>query len=221
MQLTSSPAAEKIPAIRKALQEQRIDRYLTAAGSSSELAFRLYMWNWDLSEAFQLPLHIAEVTCRNAIHRCLLARRGERWFEDATLRKLLDGKCLAELDAAIAEEHDQHKDGMTCHHVVSCLSFGFWEHLTTKRFERLLWSRGIHHSFPNAHHSLKYGDLQRKIETVRRWRNRIAHHKAIFHKDPTAKYQEAIELIEWVCADTAHWVKSVSRVSQVINLRPH
>ncbi|MBZ0217212.1 MAG: hypothetical protein K8F25_11700 [Fimbriimonadaceae bacterium] len=221
MQLTNVPAPDKVPSIVKALQEQRVNRYLPPANGDPALALSLYMWNYDLSEAFQFPLHVAEISCRNAIHNCLLDKLGDRWFEHSTFRNLLDRKFLGELDSAIAEEADAHgAANVTCHHVVSGLMFGFWEHLTTKRFDRLLWIRGIYHSFPNAPPNSNYRLLQSQIELVRRWRNRIAHHKTIFDKQPNAKFKEISDLIRWVCNDTADWVVSVSRVTSTVNLRP-
>lgn len=178
------------------------------------------MWNCALSEAFYLPLQMAEIAARNAIHRALIARVGNNWFQDAKLTGLLSQRYQTELANCIAEETAQHGANMTCHHVCSGMTFGFWEHLTTKRFHRLLWKWGIQHNFPNAPMGTTPLDLHDLIEKVRRWRNRIAHHKAIFDKGPASKYHDTISLIRWVCTDTASWVASISNVQQVINAKP-
>jgi hypothetical protein len=58
------------------------------------------------------------------------------------------------------------------------------------------------------------------IESVRRWRNRIAHHQAIFDKGPVRKHNDALELIRWVCGDTGGWVAGSSEVPKAIAMRP-
>jgi hypothetical protein len=132
----------------------------------------------------------------------------------------LEDRFRAELAEAVGKERDQHGASLTPHHVVSALTFGFWEHLATKRFERYLWAKGIQYAFPNAPKGKTFEDLHALIESVRRWRNRIAHHRAIFDKGPSRKHQDALELIKWVCGDTATWVASVSKVPTALALRP-
>lgn len=219
MQLTQLPNPEAVSRIQEALQEQRISRYMPAAGGDVNLALQFYVWNCDICQAFYIPLHIAEVISRNAIHRCLLARLGENWCDHSVFKGILSHRMRSDLENAVAEERGQHGDDMTNHHVVSALGFGFWEHLLTKRFERLLWIRGMHHSFPGAANKRR-ADVHDLVERLRRWRNRIAHHQAIFDKSPTKKHQEVLALIQWVCTDTAAWVSSISKVPEIINLRP-
>ena len=81
MQLTNAPTAVQFPAIIAAMHDDRIDRYVPAAGGNQEDAFRLYLWNCALCEAFYMPLHFAEIAVRNAIHSRLTARLGEQWFD--------------------------------------------------------------------------------------------------------------------------------------------
>jgi hypothetical protein len=97
---------------------------------------------------------------------------------------------------------------------------GFWQHMTTVRFERFLFPRGIQKTFRHAPWQKKRQNLHDIVEGLRRWRNRIAHHNAIFDKGPAARYQEALDLIAWTSPDLSRWVAARSRVSQVINERP-
>lgn len=220
MQLTNAPEGNAFLSIETALNGDRLARYMPAASNDKALALQLYVWNCALCEAFYGPLHFAEILCRNAIHNALQARLGQGWYQHRTFRKQLSPKFLQELDNAVADEHQQHGGAMTDNHVVSALTFGFWEHMTTKRFERLLWIRGLRHSFPNMPWQKGRQDVHDLIESTRRWRNRIAHHRAIFDKGPTAKYQDTMMLIEWICADTAAWVTEMSSVSDIIKQRP-
>ena len=220
MQLTNSPSELQLPRIEAAMNPQRLLRYMPAAGQDNAIAFKFYLWNCAISEVFYMPLHFAEIVCRNAVHSTMVFRLGEDWYNHNTFRKIIDPRFSSELDIAIADEREQHGEKITRDHIASALTFGFWEHMTTKRFQRLLWNRGISYNFPGAHYSKRLDDLHSLMEGVRRWRNRIAHHRAIFDKDPTRKYQEALELIKWVCPETAAWVTANSKVPAAIALRP-
>lgn len=220
MQLPNSPGADKFHAITNAIQKERLFRYMPAAGNNAEDALRYYIWNCRLSEGFHPVLHYSEILCRNAFNNALIARSGDKWYLDNTLKKILDNRYAGELDGAIKEETAQHKDKMTAHHVVSALTFGFWDHLATKRFERFIWSKGVREVFPNAPKTATREDVHGLIEGVRRWRNRIAHHRAIFDKGPMKKHTEALQLIEWVCPDTKAWVASISSTPAILGCRP-
>jgi hypothetical protein len=207
--------------IEAALKPARLGRYMPAAGYDREQAIKIYLWNCELSEAFQFPLHIAEVVCRNSIQKTLQVRLPNPWYEQTEFTRLLDPKQRDHLKAVVGEEREQHEKRMSDDHIVSSVQFGFWDHLTTKRFARTLWLRGIKHNFPNAYaRNLTLADVNELIQRVRRWRNRIAHHRAIFDKDPARKYEETVRLIEWTCKDTADWVRALSTVEDALARSP-
>lgn len=220
MQLPIEPDEAQFTAILKAVHDDRIDRFLPAAAGSREDAFRLYLWNCGLCEAFYLPLHFAEIAVRNAINGHLINRFGENWFENRALIGNMDPKRQAEFGELLDAERARHGDKMTCHHLVSEMSFGFWQHLLTKRFGRVVWAPGIKTAFPHLPNSMDRQEVHDRIETVRKWRNRIAHHKPIFDRGPSAKLQETLQLIHWVCHDVATWVTAATKVTVAIQLRP-
>lgn len=201
------------------LSNERLQRYSTAAVHSGVAREDIYLWNCDLSEAFHFSMHIAEITCRNSIHSALLFK-GDRWFEDPMFYKILGPHRSKDLDIAIQDETERHGDAMDANHLVSSLSFGFWEDLTTKRFARYLFPKGFQKNFKHAPWDAKLDDLHTLIESVRRWRNRIAHHNALFDKKPSSKYQDALKLISWSSPKMEAWVSARSRVNQIINMRP-
>ena len=193
---------------------------MPAAGKDMKVAFQYYLWNCSLCESFHLPLHFAEIICRNALHKGLTKRCGENWYSHKLLHTLLDERFQKELNDVVQVEMTLQGKNLTTNHIVSALTFGFWEHLSTKRFERFIWAKGLQEIFPKAPKDKTYEDLHSLIESVRRWRNRIAHHQAIFDKGPMRKYQDAIELAKWVCGDTGTWVAAVSKVPTALGLRP-
>lgn len=220
MQLPIEPNAQQLAAILSAVHDDRIDRFLPAAAGSREDAFRLYCWNGLLCEAFYLPLHFAEIAVRNAINGHLINRFGDRWYENRAIIGNLDPKRQADLSELIEAETRRHRQKMTCHHLVSEMSFGFWQHLLTKRFNRVIWARGVAVAFPNLPKSMDRQSIHDRIETIRKWRNRIAHHKPIFDRGPSAKYQEILQLTRWICHDLADWLTTASTVQTAIQLRP-
>ena len=220
MQSIALPHIEIFPLLIRALQRERLLRYLPASSEDERLAFSIYLWNGALCEAFYCVIHFAEIVCRNALHDRLLERVGERWFENATFLGILDDRFRRDLIKVTDEERRLRGAAFTAHHVVARLTLGFWEHLLTKRFKRLLWSEGVHPCFPHAPSRMKTVDLSHRVAAVRRLRNRIAHHEAIFDKKPMKTHQEAIELISWVCSGSGSWVASVSKVPAVIARRP-
>lgn len=220
MQLPILPVDDQLVAVLRAVHDDRIDRFLPAAMGSREDAFSLYLWNCSLCEAFYLPLHFAEISVRNAINNRLIDRFGERWFENRALVGNLEPRRQAEFAEILRSETARHGAGMTCHHLVSEMSFGFWQHLLTKRFNRIIWSDGMRSAFPNLPNSMGRQEVHDRVEIVRKWRNRIAHHKPIFDKGPSAKLQDTLQLIHWVCHDVAAWVTSATKVTAAIQIRP-
>jgi hypothetical protein len=220
VQLPIEPNEAQFAAIIAAVHDDRIERYLPAAQGAREDAFRLYLWNCALCESFYLPLHFAEVAVRNAIHGRLMDRIGDQWFDNVLIRNTLGERQSADLGELVRTEQQRHGNGMTAHHLVSELSFGFWQHMLTKRFARILGPRGMTDAFPNLPNELGRQEIHDRVETIRKWRNRIAHHKPIFDQGPSKKHQEALQLIRWVCHDVADWVTAAAKVTAAIDLRP-
>ncbi|MFO0437906.1 MAG: hypothetical protein ACK5YD_05205, partial [Phenylobacterium sp.] len=57
--------------------------------------------------------------------------------------------------------------------------------------------------------------VHRRLNALRRLRNRIAHHEPIFHRDLETDHAEVIEAIRWMSADTADWAMLTSRFPEV------
>lgn len=221
MQLPSPPSASQFPNVELALDPARLKRYMPAAENDKNRAFLFYLWNCAIAEAFYNPLHFVEIATRNALHAALVNRFGPSWYDGATFGAIYDrNKFSQELQTAVREETFQHGSLLTANHVASALTFGFWEHIATKKFDRTVWKKGVKAVFPGAPYNATRDDLQLLIESVRRWRNRISHHNAIFDKDPSRKFQDCLKLLQWASPDTAAWLVNIATVQQAINLRP-
>ncbi|MDB5510038.1 MAG: hypothetical protein JWL93_2507, partial [Hyphomicrobiales bacterium] len=144
MQSIAPPDGVTFPLVVQALQRERLLRYLPASSEDEHLAFSIYLWNAALCEAFYCAIHFAEIICRNALHDRLLKQLGRRWFDNATFLGIFDDRYRRDLRKVTDEERSRRGAAFTAHHVVARLTLGFWQHLLTKRFNRLLWSRGVH-----------------------------------------------------------------------------
>lgn len=206
----------------RSLNRKRLLRYAPDGSTDLSLAIKRYVWNCHLAAEFQLPLRVAEVATRNSIQRALRVRFSNPWYDDALLLKLLAPRHLQDLQAVINDEKALHGTAFSDDHLVSSLTFGFWDHLTVKRYERTLWKAGIVRSFPGS--VIENGDreqLNDLIQNVRRWRNRLAHHKSLIDKDPKRKYAETVKLIRWCNPDLAVWVENRCRVIAIADTDPN
>ena len=98
--------------VERVLSPQRIGRYLPAARGDKQLAFRLYLWNLRLCEAFYLPCHFCEVAIRNGLHEALKARFGsEDWHLDQKVLARLPERQKVELTDVIRRARAEHGDG--------------------------------------------------------------------------------------------------------------
>lgn len=221
MQPAIPPQPENLEAVRAAINEARLQRYLPASGGDTAVAFSFYLWNLSIAQAFAIPLHFAEVTCRNSMAVALARRFTEGpWYRHSRFLSILDNHNKNRLNEAIEKETVRHGRNLSDGHIVSALTFGFWENLATRRFERIIWAKGVKSVFSNSHKDMTVEDLNKMITSVRTFRNRISHHEAIFDKKPTKKHQDCLNLISLSCRATHDWVASCSRVPLAVSLRP-
>lgn len=193
-------------ALERAISRQRLQKYLAHQGGSLDLALALYERNMLLSEAFYVPLQTLEVCLRNRVHDQMRAFYGESWLTDATVAPLNDfsrsmiNEAMQELDA-----------GCSPGQIVAELKFSFWVGLHGPQYDTTLWRRALYRSFPisgGKRRSVVHG----RLNAIRRFRNRVAHHEPIFHRPIRQLHDEIVEAVGWMCADSKAWVLHHSRV---------
>jgi len=159
-------------------------------------------------------LHGIEVSLRNAAHHALSNSYGAQdWYDQAPLtvhwmRVVRDAKNKVGGNAAPGK-------------VVAELNFGFWADLCGKRNHNILWvHRKPSSAFPNT--TLSRDQIHTRLRVIQSLRNRISHHEPVLTSSKTvyaARHSrltipELIEPVEWVCIETARWVKTKFRGSQ-------
>jgi hypothetical protein len=220
MQLTFSCLPATYDAIERALSQARLGRYLGAAGQDKHYALRLYIWNARLCESFYLPTQICEVTIRNALHGALRTHHGEKWFERGGFLCTLPIRLREEMETVIADERAAYGLNMTLDHIVSGLPLGFWVRLLTSNYDEVFWPAYFSTQFPNKPTGVNRQSLYNKVEQFRKHRNKIAHHKPIFHQQLGTEYNNLLDIVGWVSPETKWFVQTLSRIQQTISDRP-
>ena len=155
---------------------------------------------------------------RNAIHHALSASYGRPgWYDLITLSQHWQAEV-----ASAKRKVQQITPGPPPPppgKVLAELSFGFWIDLLSRPHHNTLWvGKRMRTAFPNA--TLQRKDVHRRFKSIQRLRNRISHHERILtsrHKFHLGggflTLPEMIEPVEWICADTADWLKTRFRYS--------
>jgi hypothetical protein len=81
-----------------------------------------------------------------------------------------------------------------------------------------LWRPILHHAFPQA--KLPRKDVHHPLDQLRLLRNRIAHHEPILTRPLAEDYQSVLQILSWICPETATWVAHHSTVPTVLAARP-
>ncbi len=182
---------------KSAISAERLKTYEDWANSDNAEGHALYALNVALSEAFYTTLHILEITLRNSIHETLKQVHGDDWFSN---RSVINDRYKVE---KITQAKAKHNKNTTDGKIVAELTLGFWTSLFSKG-NKHLWGQILMPMF-DARRPLQRKEIARRLTSVRRLRNRIAHHEPIIHYDLISHHLEANELIGWLSTDALNW----------------
>lgn len=194
-------------ALEASISRERLAKYLDAADGDLSEALSLYERNMLISEAFYVPLQSLEVCLRNKLFEALSASFGQHWLTDHTAAPLDDHSRSFVNDAL-----SQLPTGPSPGQIVAELRFAFWVGLLARKYDADIWRHAGYKVF------LARGGKPRKavhgrMNALRRFRNRIAHHEPIFNRDLANTHAEVLEAIEWMCPATRAWTEHHSRVT--------
>ncbi len=142
------------------------------------------------------------------MHYTLTANYGvPDWYDHAPLSAYWQGK-VNEAKAAPGV-------GATPGKVIAELTFGFWVDLVKHNNHRALWvGKKLNKAFPNAG-GLTHRNIHDRLKITQRLRNRISHHERVLTSGNTLytgfdflTLAELIEVADWICADTAGWIRT-------------
>lgn len=216
-------SSEQLTNIPHILSEPRFATYLQHCGNDRNRALQLYQWNLELSAAFVVPLHLLEVSLRNAVVECLVSVHTSNWpWNQGFIRRLPSPSSgynpTRDLNNVAGMQNP------TMGKVVAELKFVFWEKMFTKRHDNRLWNSHIKTVFPNAPSALTSSQVRSKIYddviVIRKLRNRIAHHEPIFSRNNQDDYDKIHQLLGWRSLVTADWMHNIQTVTRLILERP-
>lgn len=197
-------------ALVRSLSRERLTKYVEAATGDVSAALALYERNLRLAEAFHTPLHCFEIALRNRIDDRMTERFGEHWLHDPAVPLAPDARAvIARAEAAFPTA--PATEGA----IVAELNLGFWVGLLGPRYDDNLWRQTLHAGFRVGGRPMKRRILHGRLNALRRFRNRIAHHEPIFDRNLPAVHAEIIEAVSWICPDTAAWADFNSRFAAV------
>lgn len=211
----AAPASVDVTALTRLLSAGRLATYTEACGGDREKALRLYAWNVAVASAFWGGVNVLEVAVRNVIHAELTRLAGrEDWWTGSLRLHPFEQQRIAD---AISTARRAKGDGVKPGHVVAELSFGFWTGLLANRYHQRLWVPALSQAFPCL--TGRRRELHRKQETLRKLRNRVAHHEPIFGRELAADHDRLVSVLSAISPAAVVWVQSNSRVPDVLARR--
>ena len=206
-----------IASLRAALSTPRFAAYLRRAGNDDGYGLELYLYNARLAKAFLYPLHVVEVTLRNAIDESLVAVYGPTWPFDVHFRTaVLTPDGLVTLDKAIdrAGGRRAKKD-----QVVATLTFDFWSNLFRPEYGAF-WRTKLNIVLPHLPRSISRHDIQSAVKEINQFRNRIAHHEPILDLNAIDVMARIKTVVGYRCLTTEAWMRHYTTVAQALRTRP-
>ncbi len=213
---------DQLAEIPQILSAPRFATYLQHCNNDRDYALRLYQWNLEISSAFIVPLHVVEVSIRNAVVERLGEVHTPNWPWTHGFIRSLPSPSAPVYNPQKNLTHVAMREP-TMGKVVAELKFVFWEKMFTQRHDARIWDGHINRFFPNA--PLAPERVLRKqihdyIFIVRELRNRIAHHEPIFSRNLQDDYNKMLELTLWRNAITADWMNNLQSVTNLLMTRP-
>lgn len=201
-------------ALEAALSAPRLAPYLLAANRDLSRALRLHRWNTAVRAAFLGPLEYLEIPLRNAMDREMGGEFGACWFDNTGFLPPLALQTIARVKSELQQ------DGKTSSppNVVANLSFGFWVSLLQRRMDASLWRSCLHRAFRHGRPSRS--EAHKRLNYLRHFRNRIAHHEPVFRRDLRADYQSILTTTAWISPAMRDFIAHHSRVEALLALSP-
>lgn len=191
------PQVDFFSSLAVGITEDRIAPYRASDEHSESGAYGTYAWNIALCESLYPALNCLEISLRNSIHSAALQEFGvEDWFKGRLHRNELETLTLRYNE--LSSRSRQQSIGIN--ELIGDLSLGFWVSLFRSRYEQVLWPKLLEPVFP---HWDKGGRTRRnayaRLDRIRRLRNLVFHHGAIWHwTDLADQHRLILETIGWI-----------------------
>jgi len=205
-------------AIEKNLSISRLSTYREAVRvilgeSCLETAIELYEWNAQVSSQLLVPMHIYEITLRNAISEAISLRYGSDWPINPAFQNSLPAKQKSDLTSLLSNYQNPNK-------ILPELKLFWFENMLKNTQNDRLWIPHIRTVFPNATGvtpDIIRQQLKDDCYIIRKIRNRIAHHEPVFNHTALPNVLNKIEVsISNRCVDTCKWLNRIEGVNKLL-----
>ncbi len=190
---------------------------------------RLYFWNQELAAVFLGPLSVLEVATRNAMHEQLSAEFGDDWILDSNRCRLLPSdrenfdKVIDRLEPILRKR----RQALNPDAVVAGANFGDWVSLLgsgdarSKEFnyEKSLWEPALQKAFPFLPSGMRRKELHGRMNALRSFRNRVAHHEPIFHRNLNYVMEDIVEATGYINHDAATLIREGNQLKSALEAK--
>ncbi|WP_063776057.1 hypothetical protein [Nocardia vulneris] len=205
------------------LTDERLAPYLRESKDDVDLALQLYTWNAAITAASMEVLAYVEVILRNAVDRELAKfadedRRKLPWF---TLPSITGGSHEAitrDIEVTRSRLRGVSSTRDSRDQIIAGVSFGFWTGLFGSKHEDL-WRAALSSAFPGTPNGRRK-NVTAKLERLRPFRNRLAHHDSLLAQDVLFQLNEMLTLVEWISPTARTWLETHERVTTLYRSRP-
>lgn len=186
------------------------DKFLSQSRLSVYGDFTEYEQNLKNSKHYYILLAILEVSLRNSISHYFSKYIDVNWVDNDFLNAN-SKKRIKEVTSRLT----QKTDTLSNDKVLAELSFGFWTALFRKDYAPVMRTKAIKHIFPNLpNKNEKFIDrnyINKKLNHIRAFRNRIFHYEKIIHKDEFKNIDADIyEMLEFFDRDIKEFAQRVN-----------
>jgi hypothetical protein len=213
------------PAWREAwlsvLSPARFATFEAAAGGDEQRGLALYQWNSAMGAAWLVDLSLIEIGLRNAIHDTLTAAHGtSAWWTSIQI----DNTTNANIGRA-RRKLGQAGQPVTSGQIIAELTFGDWVRLLGRGdrvggvavdYTKTLWRPHLGPRFAPQTRKSFHGD----VETLRKLRNRIAHHEPLITINHAATHGVLLSVAHAINPVIATHIAATSSVPVAMSQRP-
>lgn len=205
------------------VSDARLGEYSLAANRDPDATRELYQWNASVSASFFELISYVEIGLRNAIDRVMTPLEPQIrarvsndrgwWFASPAFLRDEELKY-----ASTAKSHlgaDWKRRGRD--KVFATMTFGLWSDLFTKHYDSLFRSVLVD-AFTNPPAGFDRKRVMHSVQGVRELRNRIAHHQPIFDSPLQERFEQALEILEWIDQDLGAWVSGLESTHKLAGL---
>lgn len=219
----------KYSKLEQFVSQPRLNRFLTACGSSKVKAQKLYRINLRISKESYPLLTLFEIFLRNAINGQLSIYFNDTdWIVNQkssfmSNNSLNSSRFQMRTSVQKAENTIRQKGStVTAGKVIAEQTFGFWTSLFENHHYRLVGGSPIQ-CFANKPPQANRSIIATKLNEIRLFRNRIYHnepvcflHNAVDFSHVQQTVQTIYELLNWIDADLATYANSYDHINRII-----